>query len=78
MEKIKGFKVDQYQIYRAVKKNGKYSRIYLTKKGTTTSVTNRKNLKKGKRYFYKVRGVRTIAGKTFYTKWSNKANRIYR
>lgn len=77
-KKSKGFKVDKYQVYRAAKKNGKYSKIYLTKKGTTTSVVNGKNLKKGKRYFYKVRGVRTIAGKTFYTKWSNRTYRIYR
>ena len=77
-KKSKGFKVDKYQVYRAAKKDGKYSRIYLTKKGTTTSVINRKNLKKGKRYFYKVRGVRTIAGKTLYTRWSNKTDRIYR
>lgn len=77
-KKSKGFKVDAYQVYRGAKKNGKYTKIYSTKKGTTTSMINRKDVKKGKRYFYKMRGVRTIAGKTFYTKWSNKAYRIYK
>ena len=37
------------------------------------NVANSKKLNNGKTYFYKVRGIRTIDGKTYYTKWSNVA-----
>lgn len=36
---------------------------------------NKKNLKKGKRYFYKVRAYKVIDGKTYYSDYSNLANR---
>ena len=72
-DKSKGYKVDAYEIYRTTSKNGKYTKVYTVKKSGTTTYTNLKNLKKGKTYFYKVRGVRTIDGKKYYTKWSNVA-----
>lgn len=49
----KAKKAKKYQIYRATKKKGKYKKIKTTKK---TSFVN-KNLKTGKKYFYKVRAV---------------------
>ncbi len=49
---------------------------YVTKNAKTVSFTDSKSLKKGTRYYYKVRGVRKIDGKTYYTKWSNQANRV--
>ena len=72
--KSKGYKVDCYQVYRATSKNGTYKRVYTTKSGSKTSYTNT-SVKEGKRYYYKVRGVRKINGKNYYTQWSNKANR---
>lgn len=62
-----GSKVDGYQVYRAAKKGGKYTKIVTSYK---LSALN-KSVKKGKTYYYKVRGYKDIDGKTVYTKWSN-------
>ncbi len=64
--------MDQYQVYRSAKKEGKFKKIGETAKRTYLNSTG---LKKGIRYYYKVRGVRRIDGKNYYTKWSNLANR---
>ena len=65
-------KITSYQIYRKTGKSGTYKRIKtLTSKKSTISYTN-KSLKKGKRYYYKVRGVVTLAnGSKAYTKFSS-------
>ncbi|MEY8299291.1 hypothetical protein AAK943_20190 [Emergencia timonensis] len=39
---------------------------------------NKKGLKKGKRMYYRVRAYKVIDGKTYYSDYSNKANRIYK
>lgn len=54
-----------YQIYRATKKNGKYKKIKTIKKRNTVKYTN-KRLKKGKRYYYKIRAYKKVSGKTYY------------
>ena len=71
VEKAKGYKVDAYEVYRANAKNGKYVKLYTTKNAKKRSFTNGRNLQAGKTYYYKVRGVRTVDGKKYYTKWSN-------
>lgn len=58
-----------YQIYRATKKNGKYKKIKTIKKRNTIKYTN-KRLKKGKRYYYKVRAYKKVSGKTYYSSFS--------
>ena len=70
-KKAKGYKVDVYEVYRANAKNGKYVKLYTTKNAKKRSFTNGRNLQAGKTYYYKVRGVRTVDGKKYYTKWSN-------
>lgn len=72
--KSKGYKLDRFEIYRSVKKNSGYGKkaFFTTKDGSTAKYLNTKSLKKGKTYYYKLRGVRIIDGKKYYTKWSNK------
>ena len=65
----KRFGVSGYQIKMATKKNGKYRIIKTVKKPGTTTFTKKK-LKKGKKYFFKVRTYKKVNGKTYYSKWS--------
>lgn len=73
--KSKGYKVDRFQIYRSVKKNSGYGKkaFFATKNGEASTYLNTKNLRTGKTYYYKLRGLRTIDDKKYYTQWSNKA-----
>ena len=73
--KSKGYKVDCFEIYRSVKTNRGYGKkaFFATKNGDVSKYLNTKSLKAGKTYYYKLRGVRTIDDKKYYTQWSNKA-----
>lgn len=72
--KSKGYKVDHFEVYRSVKKNSGYGKkaFFTTKSGSAAKYLNSKSVKKDKTYYYKLRGVRIIDGKKYYTKWSNK------
>lgn len=73
--KSKGYAVDGYQVFRSMKKNSFGAKPYfITNNGRKKTYLNTKGLKTGKKYYYKVRGVRKIAGKTVFTEWSNKVS----
>ena len=65
--------VEGYEIWRSTKKSSGYSKFF-----TTTNLTykNTKSLKKGTRYYYKVRAYAYIDGVKVTSDWSNKAYRI--
>lgn len=74
--KSKGYKMDAFEVFRSTKKTTGYGKkaLFTTKTGDKTTYTNTA-VKAGTRYYYKVRGVRTIDGEKVYTKWSNFAYR---
>ena len=67
-KKIKG--ATGYKIYQATKKKGKYKIVKTIKRQKTTKYVKKK-LRKGKKYFYKVKALRMIGGKTAYSRFSN-------
>ena len=68
---------DGMRVYKSTKKNSGYGATpyFITKKGAT-QYKNTKELKKGTRYYYKVRAYVEIDGVKYYSDWSNKAYRI--
>ena len=76
-KKDPGYKVDYYEVFRSTKRNSGYGTkpFYTTNNGSKTYYKNTKSLKAGTRYYFKVRGVRVIDGKKYYTQYSNKAYR---
>ena len=64
--KSKNVVMTGYKVYRATSKNGKYRVVLTTKNKSYTS----SKLTKGKTYYFKVRGYRTVGGKTYYTPYS--------
>ncbi len=77
--KSPGYKMDYYEVFRSVKKSSGYGTapIYTTTDGTKVTYKNTKDLTKGTRYYYKVRGVRIMEGQPYYTQWSTKADVMY-
>lgn len=65
---------DKVIVYRASKKNGEYKQIFTSR----TDKYYNTAIKKGKRYFYKVRGVKEVDGQKIYTGYSLYANRVAR
>ena len=67
-KKVKGIK--KYEVEYSLKKNFKKSTVKTAKKTTYTI----KNLKKGKKYYVRVRATKTnYAGNAIYSKWVKKS-----
>ena len=62
-----------YLIYRSTKKDSGYQRIAVLKKGTKTVYTDKKGLKKGKKYFYRII---TVKRKTYSPAKKAKAVKV--
>ena len=64
--------IDGFEVWKSTKHSKGYKKAFTTTKKT---YKNSKGLKKGTRYYYKVRAYKVIDGKNVYSDWSNKANR---
>ena len=64
---------DGYQVWKSTKQSKGYKKAITT---TKKSYKNTKGLKKGTRYYYKVRAYKVVDGKNVYSDWSNKAYRV--
>ena len=61
---------DGYEIWKSTKVNKGFKKAFTT---TKTSYKNTKDLKKGTRYYYKVRAYKMVDGVKVTSDWSNKA-----
>ncbi len=70
---------DGFEVFRSVKKNSGFTNkaFFTTDNNAKRSYKNTKSLKKGTRYYYKVRAYKVQEdGTKLYSDWSNKAYRI--
>ena len=65
--------VSGYKVYRSAKKSGNY-KLIKTVNSKTLKYTNKK-LKKGKRYYYKVRAYKTVKGRKIYSAYSSRSGK---
>ena len=76
-KKTGNYKVDYYQICRSTTKDFSANKSFFkTSTGKHLYFKSSKGLMKGKRYYFKVRGVRVVDGKKEFTPWSNVVTRI--
>ena len=64
--------IDGFEVWKSTKHSKGYKKAFTTTKKT---YKNSKGLKKGTRYYYKVRAYKVIDGVKVTSDWSNKANR---
>ena len=68
--------MEGWEIWKSTKRNSGFSKAY-TQVASKKTYKNTKGLKKGTRYFYKVRAIAyTADGVKVKSDWSNKAYRI--
>ena len=67
--------VQGYEIYKSTKKNSGYKYAFTTKNPENKWYKNTAGLKKGTRYYYKVRAIVEVDGQKYTSDWSNKAYR---
>ena len=69
--------VEAFEIWKSTKKSSGFKKSFTTTNGEKRSYKNTKELKKGTRYYYKVRAIAyDMNGKKITSDWSNKARRI--
>lgn len=66
---------DGYVIYKSTSKTKGFKKIS-TVPSSKSKIVNKKSLKSGKRYYYKVRGYAEINGKKVYTKYSSTVSAV--
>lgn len=66
LKKPINIKPDSYQIWKSTKFDSGYRKLGSTEK---CRFINASNLKKGYRYYYKIRGLKDINGKDYHTQW---------
>ncbi len=77
--KSPGYKVDYYEVFRSTERYSGYgTKAYFSTQSNLKMDFTNTSTESGTRYYYKVRGVRNIDGKLYYTQWSNKAWRTAR
>ena len=69
---------DGFQVYRSLKMNSGFGTkaFFTTTDNTKRTYKNTKSLKKGTRYYYKIRAYKVVDGVKYYSDWSYKAYRI--
>ncbi|MDE6231877.1 MAG: fibronectin type III domain-containing protein [Lachnospiraceae bacterium] len=66
----------QYEIYVSETKNGKYKRMHVADSKKVSYTTN--NLERGKRYYFKIRSVRTEGGLTLRSTFARPVSKVVR